>query len=199
MAFAHSHDPVDRKASDSSRSADTAKIGKQHGNLRNARIADLVLLILLVAVIGGAVVGYRALKHAYAPEWETREIIYVIELPAVERHHAWKQYWETAVYASSDVDAAPIGKLIAIPRTVNTDDPALKDTHRKMYVTVSATAYYLPGKGYRVGDTTILAGAEGTFRVSGLSSKGMIISLYERAEYDSLQAETQIESVSGNQ
>lgn len=149
---------------------------------------DIVLLVVLLAVIVGGALGYRAVKNVYAPAWSERNIVFVVEIPHVDPTIV-PNYWhaEAPMYVSDKIDAAPIGYLMYSPYI-------LTDVENSGYVTVRlimhVEARYRKGKGYYCGETPILAGLSADFRVDGISGNGMITAVYEADEYAVLMATT---------
>ena len=148
---------------------------------------DVVLLVVLVGVIVGGVLGYRAAKNAYAPAWDERDIVFVVEFSCIDPA-ILPEFWhaEAPLYASDMADATPIGYLMYSPR-ISAD--AKNDGHVTVRMVLHAEARYRKGKGYYCGDMPILAGLSGDLRVDGISGNGMILEVYEADEYAAIAAE----------
>lgn len=201
MAINHENrDPAERKASSlpsdslpkmARLSGTQAKKSKERPSGRNGKrglfwrglAVDAVLLLLLIGVGVGVWMGYRAVKAAYEPVWEQRRVEYTVEirnidyvradqlLPALSDHGLWR---------GSDADGDYLGQVSDV-RAV----PSVTEDGREtmtLYLTISAEAKYLPGKGYYMGDTRLLAGLNGMFRAEGLLAEGTIVSMQEIAE-----------------
>ena len=148
---------------------------------------DVVLLVVLVGVIVGGVLGYRAAKNAYAPAWDERDIVFVVEFSRIDPS-ILPEFWhaEAPLYVSDKTGTTPIGYLMYSPYIS-------ADAENEGYVTVRvimhAEARYRKGKGYYCGETPILAGLSGDLRVDGISGNGMILAVYEAEEYAAIAAE----------
>ena len=154
--------------------------------------ADLVLLVLLIAVIVGGVLGYRAVKNAYAPAWDKRNVVFVVEISGVDAA-ILPEFWhaEAPLYASDKTDAMPIGYLMDTPYVFA---DAENDGRVTVRLLMHSEARYRNGKGYYCGETPILAGLSGDLRVDGVSGNGMIMMVLEADEYAALVTETSADS-----
>ena len=164
---------------------DDATVGSPSGRRGGAVWVDLILLVVLVAVVVGGVLGYRAVKNAYAPAWEEKEIVFVVELSAIDEA-ILPDYWhaEAPLYTSNATDAAPLGYLMDRPEILPTsataeDGRVCKTVRLALHNKVS----YREGQGYFCGNTRILAGLSGDLRIDGISGVGMITAVYEVDEY----------------
>ena len=87
-----------------------------------------------------------------------------------------------SIWSSEQTDADMLGTVENVRMaTVSTEGG---DTMLTLYLDVRANAYYRKGEGYRMGETMLLAGSEGTYRLAGLAAEGTIISVREAAETD---------------
>lgn len=149
-------------------------------------LVDILLLLILAGLITGGVFAYRAIRELYAPTWETREVVFGVEMtgidldlvkygqdgrPTITGHPLW----------SSDRDDADLLGTVTDVRTVLVSGEEGENT-LNLYLTVEATAYYREGKGYRMGTTMLLAGMKGTFMAQGLVAEGMVISMHEKSD-----------------
>ena len=150
--------------------------------------ADLILLVVLVAVVVGGVLGYRALKNIYAPAWEERKVVFVVEFTRIDEE-ILPDFWhaDAPLYTSDKADASPIGYLMSNP-TVSSlpTDPEDGRVYKTVRLTLHSTVRYREGQGYYCGETPILAGLSGDLRIDGISGKGMITAVYEADEYTAL-------------
>ena len=148
---------------------------------------DLILLFVLVAVIVGGVLGYRAVKRAYSPVWEERRVVFVVEFPRIDAE-ILPEYWhvDAPMYTSDKVDDTPLGYLMENP-CVTATDVIDGRTYKSLRLVMHSTVRYREGQGYYCGDTPILAGLSGTLRVDGVSGNGVITAVYEAAEYAALE------------
>ncbi len=160
-------------------------VGSSSGRRKSTIWVDIVLFVVLVGVIVGGVIGYRAVKNAYAPEWDEREIVFVVEMSSVDAEIV-PSYWhaDAPMYVSTDADAEPIGYLMKgpdiFPSTGASDDGR---TYKTVRLTLRGTAAYREGQGYYCGNTPILAGLSGNVRVDGISGTGLVVAVYEVDEY----------------
>lgn len=158
----------------------TERRGKRLGR---ALLVDLIILVVLALLILGGVFGYRALREYYAPTWETRAVTFTvvmenIPLDMVKYGQDGRPTMENSPIWSSDrTDADQLGTVKEVRTVLVSADGANTLT---LYLTVEATAYYREGKGYRMGETMLLAGGEGVYRLQGLTAEGTIISMHER-------------------
>ena len=83
------------------------------------------------------------------------------------------------IWSSEQTDADCLGTVTDV-RTVLVSAEEVNTV--TLYLRVEADAYYREGKGYRMGETLLLAGAEGIYRLEGLTANGVIISMHERSE-----------------
>ena len=151
-----------------------------------ALVVDLILLIVIAGLVTGGVFAYRAIRDLYAPTWETREVVFCVEMtgvdldfvkygedrrPTITGHPLW----------SSDLSDADFLGTVTDVRTVLVSGEDGENT-LNLYLTVEASAHYREGKGYRMGTTMLLAGMRGTFMAEGLVADGMVISMHEKSE-----------------
>ena len=159
-------------------------------------LVDLVLLALLAGLIVGGVFGYRALRELYAPTWETRDVVFCVEMTGIDPNmvkygqDGRPTFVNNPVWSSDHTDADCLGTVTDV-RTVLV---ALEDGTNTLtlYLTVEAKAYYREGKGYRMGETMLLAGTEGVYRLEGMSAAGTVISMHEKQDEtkDTSEADT---------
>ena len=150
-------------------------------------LVDLILLVLVVGLIVGGIFGYRAVRELYAPVWEVREVVFGVKMenipPELIKLTSDGRYVMESkpMWSSENIDADMMGTVTAL-RTVlvSTEE---SDTVT-LYLQVEAKAYYREGKGYRMGETLLLAGAEGKYRLEGLTADGTIIFMHEKADKD---------------
>lgn len=149
-------------------------------------LVDMILILVLAGLLVGGIFGYRAARDVYAPVWETRDVVFCIRLDGIDsrfvldENGSYRSFLGESVWSSNSTNADHLG-TVSDTRVVQTtyDDGADRIT---LYMTVTATARYRAGQGYYLGDTRLLAGIEGHFRLPGLSWDGVIISLCEASE-----------------
>ena len=155
-------------------------------------LVDMVLLAVLFGAVAGGIFGYRAVREWYAPEWETRDVIFCVEMEnidpdAVKYGADGRPTMEgNGIWSSDRTDADLLGTVTEV-RTVLVAKEDGTNT-LTLYLTVEAGAYYREGKGYRMGETMLLAGSEGTYRLEGLTAAGTIVSMHEKADDPTSQA-----------
>ena len=152
-------------------------------------LVDFLLLALVAGLTIAGVYGYRVLREMYAPEWEVREVVFRVKMENVPPDMV--RYDEAQgkiaivgnpIWSSEMIDADMLGTVEDIrTATVSLENG---ETVLTMYLDVRANAYYRKGKGYRMGETMLLAGSTGTYRLEGLAAEGIIISVREAAEID---------------
>ncbi len=165
------------------RSTDARGIDRRSRRLWVSILVDIILLLLLAGLLVGGWFGYRALREWYAPTWETRDVVYCVEMQGIDPdlvkygQDGRPTLTNNAIWSSDRTDADHLGTVTDV-RTVLVAWEDGRNT-LTLYLTVEATAYYREGKGYRMGETMLLAGSEGTYRVEGMIADGRIISMHE--------------------
>ena len=160
-------------------------------------VVDLILLVVLAGLIVGGVFAYRAIRELYAPTWETREVVFCVEMTGIDP--AMVKYGQDgrptiaghALWSSDRDDADCLGTVTDV-RTVLVSGEDGRNT-LNLYLTVEAKAHYREGKGYRMGATMLLAGMKGSFLAEGLMAEGTVISMHEKSD------ETQTEPEGGTE
>lgn len=168
-------------------------------------ILDAVLILVLAAVITGAVFGYRALRSYFSPAWQTKDVYFVVCIQnvdpdmltyadnAADREGDALTLIGKSIWSSDRTDADRLGTVVSADIRSQTGDSPLVT----LYLTVFARASYRPGEGYRMGDTRLLAGDSGLFRLEGLVSLGEILTLDESGSYVPFFSETEAASDEG--
>ena len=149
-----------------------------------AILVDVLFLALVAGLTLGGVYGYRALREMYAPEWEIREVVFRVKMENIPPEMLVMDTAQSdlvikgkSIWSSEQTDADMLGIVENVrTATVSTES---SETVLTMYLDVRASAYYRKGKGYRMGETMLLAGSTGTYRLAGLAAEGMIISVSE--------------------
>ncbi len=159
---------------------------------RTAIWVDLLLILLLVGIVAGCIFGYRAFKSAYVPEWEDRNVIYVVEFAALDAE-ILPTYWnlDAPLYINDGEHPTPIGYLVEVPyiATLPADPEAPSEVvYKTMRFVLRAPATYREGKGYFCGDTPLLAGSTWDLRLDGIAASGTVLSVMEAEEYESMKA-----------
>ncbi len=157
-------------------------------------MVDLLLLIVLAALAVGGVLGYNAIRDAYAPTFETRQIVIIVEMAEVDPTLIPGQSdvgKNTPIYRSERADATPLGRVESFDVSDHTSDDAPNENDatvikKNIRITVRAEAKYRAGEGYYIDGERLLAGDEATYRLSGMVADGMIVSLYEAKDYDAM-------------
>lgn len=161
-------------------------MGRRDRRLWVSILVDVILLLVLVGLIVGGWFGFRVIRELYAPTWETRTVVYCVEIEgispdAVKYGPDGRYVFENkGIWSSAYTDADFLG-TVTQARTILVawDDGSNTVT---LYVTVEAEAYYREGKGYRMGETMLLAGAQRDFRLEGMAAHGTIVSMHEKSE-----------------
>ncbi len=157
-------------------------VGRRSFSLR-ALVADLVLLVLLVAIGIGAIFGYRALKAIYDPEWETRQVEFSVKIVNVDEktvntfiydEDGNNLFENSELYHTDRVD----GNCLGIVKEVKVEPGATTDTFI-LDITVVTEASYRTGEGYYVHDTQLLAGTVDQYRVHGMTFEGIVTAMHE--------------------
>lgn len=172
------------KESSSGTSMDGIKRPVSRGRI--TLLVDLILLVVIVGLIVGGVFAYRAIRELYAPTWETRDVIFRVEMTGIDP--AMVKYGQDGrptmvghpLWSSDRTDADCLGTVTDV-RTVLVSGEDGNNT-LNLYLTVEAAASYREGKGYRMGVTMLLAGMEGTFLAEGLIAEGTVISMHEKSD-----------------
>lgn len=174
---------------------DTVSVGALRRRRRGwvSVVVDIILLVVIAGLIVGAWFGYRAVREVYAPTWEQKTVVFRVRIENVDvgMLDTNDQFIGKPIWSSDRSNADQLGTVTASNKEAGTGDSQIQ-TIQTFILTVEANAYYLEGKGYRMGETMLLAGSEGTYRVEGLVAKGMIISMHEKK--DEIPPETTPES-----
>lgn len=171
---------------DGRKSKDTVSVGALRRRRRGARsvVVDIILLVVLAGLIVGAVFGYRAIREVYVPTWEKRVVVFRVQMSGLDPNMVpYSQgqiaFTNKSMWSSDRSDADCLGTVTKVDsENVEVDGRRLLN----LTLTVEASADYLESKGYRMGETMLLAGTEGTYRVEGLVADGMIISMHEKKD-----------------
>ena len=164
---------------------------------RRARslLVDILLFLVLGGFLAGAWFGYNALKRAYSPAYEERTILLVVEMTGVNpRLIPGEEAIQNRpdIYNSEAADARPLGQIrkIDIIDSADSDDAVAGGgaVTKDIRLTIEVKAEYRYAEGYRAGGQVLLAGDEGSYRMTGMAAKGTIVALYEAEEYESMQA-----------
>lgn len=163
---------------------------------RGTWMIDGVILVLIIGAAVGLYFAYSYLRDRYAPAWEERQVVYVLELTGVDSEMvAYGSGGEKAlcgkdVYGSMKPSADLLGRVTEAVRVQDAEDP----DRATLYLTIEATARYRAGRGYWMADTRLLCGETRRFRLAGLEVQGSILSLQTQEELDSIMAATEVES-----
>ena len=194
---ATAHRPTSSEPKDTGAGASGMGNKRPMSRSRITLLVDLVLLVLLIGLIVGSVFAYRAIRELYAPTWETRDVVYRVEMTGIDP--AMVKYGQDGrltmvghpLWSSDRTDADFLGTVTDV-RTVLVSGEDGNNT-LNLYLTVEASASYREGKGYRMGVTMLLAGRSGTFLAEGLIAEGTVISMHEKS--DETTAETEAGTV----
>ncbi len=166
--------------------------GEKAGALRDRGkgviIADILLVFLLILLVGGGIFGYRALKNAYAPQWETREVIFLVEIPHMDDAivpDSWNQ--GANAYLSDRADALPVATLYDVPYILSSKTQSEEAPYKTVRIALKASARYRETMGYYCGELHLLAGTSLTLRVDKISASGVVVAVYELSEYPALE------------
>lgn len=162
------------------RSESKRSVPKRSGNL----LVDLILLLVIVGLIAGGVWAFRTVSEIYAPTWETRDVIFCVEITDVDP--AMVKYGQDGrptmvghpLWSSDRTDADQLGTVTSIRTILISGEDG--ENSLTLYLKVEAQPHYRMGKGYRMGGTMLLAGLEGRFLAQGLVAEGRIISMHEK-------------------
>lgn len=182
---ARAAEPVVVDADSAGKRSNKALFGKRGNRLWMSIVVDLILLAVLAGLVVGCVFGYRALRNYYAPAWETREVVFTVMMEGISPdmvkygQDGRPTFSDNPIWSSDRTDADQLGHVTDV-RTVLVSTEG--ENTLTLYLTVEATAYYREGMGYRMGETMLLAGTEGSFRLQGLTADGMIISMHEKKD-----------------
>ena len=149
-------------------------------------VVDILLLGILIGLVVGGVFAYRVIRELYAPTWETRDVVFTVEMTGVDvelvkyGHDGRPTITGHSLWSSDASDADFLGTVTDV-RTVLVSGENGENT-LNLYLTVEATAHYRAGKGYRMGATMLLAGMKGTFMAQGLVADGTVTSMHEKID-----------------
>lgn len=171
-----------------------------------AVLMDVILFVAFVGLVVGGWFGYNALRDVYAPLWESRSMILIVELPCVDPAliPALGNPDERSVYNTEKTGVPALGQVMDMTVTdpigddfeddVNGDASADEDyegvendqVYKTVRLIISAQAKYQKDKGYYVNSSPILAGDVNLYRFKGMAAEGTILALYEKDEYESM-------------
>ena len=180
------------------------KMGKKTTGRSRSRVwvtvlVDLILLIVIAGLVVGGVFAYRAIRELYAPVWETREVVFEVEMKGIDldnlEYDKITAIKDRPLWSSDLADADLLGTVTDIQTFLIPDENG--ENTLTLHLTVEATAYYREGKGYRMGATMLLAGMKGTFMAYGLVADGMVISMHEKQEETVIEGEIPAEPDGG--
>ena len=153
-----------------------------------ALLVDVILLLLVVGLVVGGVFAYRALRNLYAPVWEMRDVVFGVRIENLPPDRVQALYNPSTgqysvvgnpIWSSELTDADMLGTVTGISTVMISTEDGNTVT---LYLEVKAKAYYREGKGYRMGETLLLAGSTGTYRLEGLAAEGMITYMREASD-----------------
>ena len=152
----------------------------RQGSRARAILVDVIILLLLVGLALGIRTGYHALKNLYSPVWETRTVEFCVEMQGVDMDLVYDEkgnatFMDSGVWYTDQADGDLLGTVVK----VDSEREEHGDTVT-LYRTVTAEAKYRQGEGYYMGETPLLAGMQGQFRVTGMMGEGTVISLHEK-------------------
>lgn len=155
-------------------------------------VADILLIVFIVGAVVGAFFGLRALKNAFTPLAEAKEVTFCVALADMpydmipSNSDGSCSLVNNAIWYTDLDNGDKLGKVTDMDFEYvrkNEGDTAGKDVDMvTVYLTVSATAIYRDstysdGAGYYMGSTRIAGGLKGVFRMNGLVSEGQIVSV----------------------
>jgi hypothetical protein len=172
------------EAGESSASTPAAISKRSSGRGRTTLLVDLILLAVIVLLIVGGVFAYREIRELYAPTWETREVVFRVEMTGIDP--AMIKYGQDGrptmvghpLWSSDRTDADCLGTVTAVQTVLVSGEDG--NNTLNLFLTVEASAHYREGKGYRMGATMLLAGTRGTFLTEGMLAEGTVISMHEK-------------------
>ena len=169
-------------------------MGRSRSRIWVTLLVDLTLLIVIAGLVVGGVFAYRTIRELYAPVWETREVVFEVEMKGVDPdmvkygQHGRPTIADRPLWSSDLADADLLGTVTDVQTFLVPDENG--ENTLTLHLTVEATAHYREGKGYRMGATMLLAGMKGTFMAQGLVAEGTVISMHEKQEETVTEGET---------
>ena len=152
MAFMKRHD-TDPKASSLSsapatytsvaaegKKARKGKMGKKAMGRSRSRIwvtllVDLALLIVIAGLVIGGIFAYRAIRELYAPVWETREVVFEVEMKGVDPdmvkygQHGRPIIADRPLWSSDHADADLLGTVTDVQTFLDRKSTRLNSSH----------------------------------------------------------------------
>ena len=170
----------------------TTVLAKRGRRLWLSLLVDVLLLALVAGLTVGGIYGYRALREMYAPEWEVRPVVFRVKMENIspdmiiyDSSQGKLAIEGKPIWGSEQTNADMLGTVASV-RTATVSSPETGETVLTLYLEVHANAYYREGKGYRMGETMLLAGSTGTYRLAGLAAEGLIIAVHEADDANSV-------------
>ena len=161
--------------------ADRTGSGRSAGRSALPIIVDVLVILVLVGIGVGAWFGYSLLKESYAPAWEERPITYYVEMEGIDPgivkygQDGRPTFVHNSIWSSGSAEADLLGTVTDVQSVLVAREDGQNTL--TLYLTIEANALYREGKGYRLGETRLLAGLKSEYRLSGLTAEGWIISL----------------------
>lgn len=184
----------DQKASSISPDASLAPAGETKKKVRKAPkvkkkstnkkgipiVLDILIVILILAAIGGAVFGIYAMGNYYSTRYTETEITYTLLLRDVDVSIALDDRGKSVIPLNSTVYLADeqggyvLGKVMSTGVQRGGED---ENAPVDVYVVVRTDANYNHTLGYFVEQTKIAVGKSYVFRFEGLMSEAFIVGL----------------------
>ncbi len=160
-------------------------------------LGDLCILLLIAAFVGLAICGVYMFRNSYVLKPQTREIVFYVEMAGVDPNLVFYDnngditLKDTNIWSSDATDADCLGTIVDV-QTVMIEEGEGSNTLTLYMKVVEKNALYYETKGYYCGETRLMAGMEGRFRLNGLIGDGMIIALHRPSDegYPVTQATT---------
>ena len=160
--------------------------GRERSRIWVTLLVDITLLLVIAGLVVGGVYAYRAVREMYAPVWETREVVFEVEMKGVDpdmvKHDGNGRLviLNRPLWSSDQTDADLLGTVIDAQTLLVPGENG--ENTLTLRLKVKANAYYREGKGYRMGSTMLLAGMKGTFMTYGLVADGTVVSMHEKKD-----------------
>ena len=169
-------------------------MGRERSRIWVTLLVDITLLLVIAGLVVGGVYAYRAVREMYAPVWETRQVVFAVEMKGVDPDMVkYDQNGRPVIvnrplWSSDQTDADVLGTVTDVQTLLVPGENG--ENTLTLRLTVEANAHYREGKGYRMGSTMLLAGMKGTFMTYGLVAEGTVISMHEKQDKTAAQGKT---------
>ena len=119
-------------------------------------VADVAVVILMVALVVGAVIGSYWLFRYYSDDYEGTNITYTVACPCGEDIAAYTSLKNKGIYLDTEENSLYFGKVVDV-QLVEAEDA---NETNILLIKIVASVKYRNGEGYSLHDNRIAVGSE---------------------------------------